>query len=125
MEKEILIEIFKSKLCEDGELKRYGNSYAIDFGYHGDLVDVRIFSVETRIFPNEKKYFIRYETITSEIEQSEYNQLFELYIKKENEIKKIEEEKERQLNIKHMNSILEMYKTISSKKREVLIEKNK
>nr|QBM02806.1 hypothetical protein [uncultured archaeon] len=119
MDKDILIEIFKNKACSnvDSIPKDYCRGYGFDFWYNSDLVDIRIFQ-------EENKYHIQYESISFKITKSEYVELFLLYDIKKKCVDKIIEEEKRQTHIKNSNSLTEIYQQIICQKRKVLIEKN-
>jgi hypothetical protein len=121
MDKNILIEVFKSKACTDGEPQNWGNgsfSFSIPNGNS-------IFSttVDIRILGEKGKYYIRYENIKFEITEKEHEELRVVYQKKKTEKDEIEREKDRMLYEKNSNDILAIYRNSITQNRKVLLEK--
>lgn len=123
MNKDILIEIFKSKACinDISVPKSYGALHQLEFwiksgNFIDDLVDVHICE-------KNNQYYIKYETVLFDITKCEYDELLLLYAAKKKHIDKIKEEEDRQTYIKNTKSLMEMYQQIVTQKRNVLIEK--
>ena len=123
MKKEILIEVFKNKACSEEVTPNDYGSGAFSFWLNkdgaiiGQLVDIRIFKT---LF----KFFIRYESVSFEISEAEFNELSLIYNKKKEEYDRIQTEKEKVRYNINLEDLLEIYKGVVVNERKVLIEKN-
>lgn len=116
MDKDIVIEVFKSKAADmDAEPCNYQEA-SFKF-YVGDT------SVYIELAKSNDKFFIQYESLRFEIEKKEFEELQALFLVRKELKKKIEDEKERKMKLLHERELMDMYKTIITKRREVLIEK--